>query len=319
MTKLPPRAPGGHNVADLLLREGLITHDQLEAAIAQQRETDQPIVRILMESGALDETKRLNFFKRQFGVPMISLASVTIDPLLFTYIPSAIARKHHLVAIKSDRDSLLVAMEDPSDQVLLDDLRRIVGLRIKPVLATSAEISDALRGYPEERTEQNAIPRVEEFDSAIRFFRKAFLPLMSVGLLVVIFLALWNFKDFRDWVTNLTSASNRSGQIFNGFLYFFLTWGVWTIIMFEISGLVFQDAEWKDPEDIGEPRQGRKAMRRSLFFGWLGLDRFYLGYGRIGVLKACTLGLLGFWWLLDLLLLLQRKMPDAAGRPLQYY
>jgi TM2 domain-containing membrane protein YozV len=55
----------------------------------------------------------------------------------------------------------------------------------------------------------------------------------------------------------------------------------------------------------------------SLLLGWLGADRFYLGYTRMGVLKLVTLGLLGFWWIFDLLLLLANKIPDAAGRPLE--
>lgn len=316
---VPARVTAGCNIGDLLLREGLITNNQLDNALERQRQTDQPLVRILVENGDLDETKRLNFFKRQFGVPMVSLSNLRIDPLLYTYIPEPVARKHHLVPIKLDRDGLVVAMEDPSDLMVLDNLKEIVGLRIKPVIASSPDIINALEGYPQEKAPEVIERKADRFDPAVRFFKNAFLPIMSAAVLVGIFLLILYSTAAQNWLNNqFEDTVTRSSQYFTLFLYFFLTWGVWTIIMYEIQGLVFEDFTWREDElESAEHKSRRKALTLSWLLGWIGIDRFYLGYKRMGFVKLFTLGVFGVWWIMDAILLLRNKIPDAAGRRLQ--
>jgi len=58
------------------------------------------------------------------------------------------------------------------------------------------------------------------------------------------------------------------------------------------------------------------ALLLSIFVGQLGIDRFYLGYVGLGVIKLLTVGGCGIWWLIDVILIAMNNLPDAQGRPL---
>ena len=68
---------------------------------------------------------------------------------------------------------------------------------------------------------------------------------------------------------------------------------------------VFSDKDWLT------------AVLLSLFVGWLGIDRFYLGYTGLGILKLLTLGFFGIWALIDLVLIVMGRLPDSTGLPLR--
>jgi len=72
----------------------------------------------------------------------------------------------------------------------------------------------------------------------------------------------------------------------------------------ELPGL-FSDKEWI------------AALLISVLVGGLGVDRFYLGYIGLGIVKLLTLGGLGIWAVIDMILIAMNRIPDAEGRPLR--
>jgi hypothetical protein len=237
-------------LGDYLVREGIITQAQLNQALEEQLSTSRSIGRILVEMGFITESARMTLLQKRFGFELIRLKDTRIDPGVLTMIPYSFAEKHRIVPIRKESElSLIVAMEDPSDILIIDAVKNQIGLRIKPVVASQEDIQNVLNQYStitqEEAVKAEIIKRAKQPGLLHKIFQYGAFPVLAIAPLVLFFVFLsFDFlgisRQFQTWQTegNLT--------LYDRVLYILLSWGTWTMILFEINGLIFDRKKEED-------------------------------------------------------------------------
>src|SRR5579864_6426671 len=146
----------GDNVAkrigELLVEAGVLSQSQLEQALFAQRKDGRKLGQLLIELGLASEVQLTQTLSRQLSVPWVSLYHVDFSRSLLNLVPHAIAEKYCLVPIFVRRvrkvgETLYVAMEDPTNDVAIEDVNRAAALPVKPMIACPSDIRAAIRVY----------------------------------------------------------------------------------------------------------------------------------------------------------------------------
>lgn len=122
-------------IGDLLLNEKLITREQLSHALTEQRSSEHRLGYVLVKLGLVREVEITRLLARQFRMPAVDLSKFEVDPKIIQLIPGDLARKHCVLPLKREGRTLTVAMADPLDQGLLQDLKFITRYDLFPVIA----------------------------------------------------------------------------------------------------------------------------------------------------------------------------------------
>ncbi len=128
-------AVGADLLGDLLLQEGLLTREQLQSAKAEARSSKQRLSYAVARLGLVPELEVTKLLARQFRMPAVDLSKFEVDPRILKLIPGEVAAKHIVLPLKREGRTLTVAVADPSDHGLLDDLKFITRYDLFPVLA----------------------------------------------------------------------------------------------------------------------------------------------------------------------------------------
>ncbi|MGN5061190.1 MSHA fimbrial ATPase MshE [Aeromonas sp. 6P] len=125
-------------LGDLLVQEQIISDDQLQLALLQQRQTGRKLGTTLIDLGFISEVQLLQFLARQLDVPFFDLNNLTIDAAAVPLLPEVQARRYRALAVNLTDDKVTVAMSDPADLSALDAIAALLSPRIM-VLAVARE------------------------------------------------------------------------------------------------------------------------------------------------------------------------------------
>jgi type IV pilus assembly protein PilB len=138
-------------IGELLVQLGRIQPAQLQAALAHQRQWGGRIGGALVHLGFLPEPAFLDALGRQLGVPFVEIGDREIPPKVLSLVPRKLAQSRRVLplelAANGRRGALVVALGDPSDLSVIDELTFVTGLEVKPMLAGELDLDRALERH----------------------------------------------------------------------------------------------------------------------------------------------------------------------------
>jgi len=154
-------------IGELLLKEKIISPEQLRRAIEEQKIMGGRLGSTMVNLGFIKEQELINFLSKQYGVPAVNLREFEIDPKVSRLVPFEICDKYNLIPINRAGSTLIVAIADPSNIFAIDDVKFLTGYNVEVVVASEAAIKEAIerefkRKISKEDTEQEAPPVIEE-------------------------------------------------------------------------------------------------------------------------------------------------------------
>ncbi|MFH1625799.1 MAG: ATPase, T2SS/T4P/T4SS family, partial [Pseudomonadota bacterium] len=157
-------------LGDQLVRNNLISSEELERTLEEQRNCGGRLGQNLVKLGFLKETDLTSFLSAQYNVPSINLAEFEIDPEVIKLVPADIVQKYQLVPVNKVGSTLVVAMADPSNVFAIDDVKFLTGLNIDVVVTSESSIKSALDKYYDSLASLSDV--ISDFDDAgVEFVR----------------------------------------------------------------------------------------------------------------------------------------------------
>ena len=144
-----PAATGSERIGDLLLKEGLISKEQLEKALGEAKQSGSRVGYQLVKLGFIPEIELTKVLARQSKMPAVDLSKFEVDPKIIKLIPADVAVKHLVLPLKRDGRTLTVAMADPTNMGVIDDLKFITRYDIFPVIAGEFTLKNAIEKHYE--------------------------------------------------------------------------------------------------------------------------------------------------------------------------
>jgi len=134
-------------LGQLLVQSGFITIAQLEQALAEQQKTGGLLGSVLVRLGFIDEEELCHILSTQFGIKYLKLKNIKIPPAAIESVPAKFATHYKLIPIDIRDDTITVALSNPLDIHVLDDLKLLLKKEIETVLSGESDIIEAIKKY----------------------------------------------------------------------------------------------------------------------------------------------------------------------------
>ena len=147
-------------LGDLLVKDGKITSEQLQVALEVQKEKKEKLGKVLIDLKYVSNQDIVDVLELQLGIPRLDLEKYIIDPDAVKLLSEEFCRKNSLIPVKSNGNILTIAMADPLNIILINDIEIITGYRVEPRVALESEVINTIDRYFSKNKAEEA---VEEF------------------------------------------------------------------------------------------------------------------------------------------------------------
>ncbi len=134
-------------LGEILVREGLITQEQLRKALLEQKSSGMRLGYTLVKLGFIEETEVSKMLARQYRMPAVDLSRFEVDPKILKLLPPDIATKHTVLPLKREGRTLTVAIADPNNVAAIEDIKFITRCDVFPVIAGEYTLRNAIERY----------------------------------------------------------------------------------------------------------------------------------------------------------------------------
>src|SRR5205809_2829469 len=134
-------------LGELLLKENMVTPQQLQEALAHQKMNGGKLGKAFVSLGYVRDEEITSLLSRQYGVPSINLDHFEVDPAIIKIIPSETSRKYQILPLSRSGATLTIAMADPTNVFAMDDIKFMTGYNVEPVVASESSLEEAIEKY----------------------------------------------------------------------------------------------------------------------------------------------------------------------------
>jgi type IV pilus assembly protein PilB len=149
-------------LGEILVKENLITQEQLKQALEQQKQHGGRLGTALVKMGLVTDDEVTAVLSRQYGVPSINLKYYEVDPAVIKLIPQETALRYQIVPLSRVGSTLTIAMTDPTNVFAMDDIKFMTGFTVEPVVASESAIVEAINKFYGE------VQSVQELDKVMK-------------------------------------------------------------------------------------------------------------------------------------------------------
>src|SRR5271156_6339427 len=134
-------------LGEILVKDSLITADQLRQALDHQKKTGGRPGTRLVKRGLVSDDDIPAVLSRQYGVPSINLKFYEVDPAVIKLVPQETAIRYQIVPLSRVGSTLTIAMTDPTNVFAMDDIKFMTGFNVEPVVASESAIAESISRF----------------------------------------------------------------------------------------------------------------------------------------------------------------------------